>query len=213
MFTVIGDVHGLYSKYEEITKNKEYTVQLGDFGFTREWNKLAYSNIDPLKHVIIPGNHDCYDTCFNVNHCLDSYGDYELNGTKFYYVRGGYSIDGGVRRLERKTSGKTWWHQEQLTYLQMKYCEIDYQASKPDLMITHTPPHFIIEKIGSPRIMTAFGYDTNFMCRTSEFLQCLFDLHKPKMWTFAHMHQSFAEEIDGCLFIGLGELEQHDVCL
>jgi predicted phosphodiesterase len=211
MFTVIGDVHGWFGKYEKIVKEKEYTVQLGDFGFTKEWTQLAYSDIDPSKHFIIPGNHDCYDSCFNVPHCLGNFGSVKINHTSFFFIRGGYSIDGSIRRLERKSKGKTWWHQEQLTYDEMKTCEASYQEWKPDLVITHTPPHFIIKEIGSPRIMNAFGYDSDYMCNTSGFLDCLFKLHKPKTWIFAHMHQSYVEEIDGCLFIGLGELETYDI--
>jgi len=203
---IIGDVHGLFDKYYNLVKDQKYSLQIGDFGFSREWNKLNYSGLDSKSHKVLGGNHDCYDSYPNSPYALGDFGEFTL-WDKFFFIRGGYSIDGGFRRLERSSKGKTWWGQEQLRYDQMCACEHKYSLSKPETVITHTPPNFIIQEIGSPRIMQQFGYDPDFKCQTSVFLEWLFGVHVPKKWIFAHMHKSYANEINGCLFIGLSELE------
>ena len=93
MITLIGDVHGKYEKYHRILSRQEknpYTLQIGDFGFRYETLK----NVDHTKHLILPGNHDNYDTCYNYRHFLSDYGYMvNFNGIDFFYYRGANSID------------------------------------------------------------------------------------------------------------------------
>ena len=202
---LIGDVHGHFDKYRRLVKKK--SIQIGDFGFSDTWTKLYYSDLRPEDHKILGGNHDDYDLMKHSPHALGDFGTYE----NFYFIRGGYSIDGSVRRLSRKQEGKSWWGNEQLGYAQMRACEDDYLAKRPKVVISHTPPNFIIQKMSSPEIMIEFGYDPDFKCQTSQFLEYLFTLHKPKFWYFGHMHKTFQDMIGGCIFIGLAPLEALDV--
>jgi len=56
---IIGDVHGKIETYLKIVKNlKDNSLQVGDFGFKEEWDKLHNSNLDPNQHKINMGNHD-----------------------------------------------------------------------------------------------------------------------------------------------------------
>jgi hypothetical protein len=204
---IIGDVHNDFDKYYDLVKDKESSVQLGDFG-TSAWTKLHYSDLNPNKHKVLGGNHDDYDVA-----PLSSYylGDFGMCDLGFYFIRGGYSIDGSILRLSRKREGKSWWGDEQLNYVQMRRCEDDYLAKKPKVVITHTPPNFIIQKISSPKIMEEYGYDSDFKCQTSQFLEYLFKLHQPEMWYFGHMHKTYHDMIRGSIFIGLAPLEALDV--
>ena len=59
-FRVISDVHGKFDKYISIAKQAEYTIQIGDMGFTYD----ALNKLDHEKHRVLAGNHDNY-------HCVD----------------------------------------------------------------------------------------------------------------------------------------------
>lgn len=52
MVTLIGDVHGKFDQYYNIVKNKEYSIQLGDFGFTKDW--LFIINSYKMQKYIYP---------------------------------------------------------------------------------------------------------------------------------------------------------------
>ena len=202
--TLIGDVHGHIDEYVSIVRKHDATIQLGDFGFGREWNALNYLGIDQNVHKIIPGNHDDYDACVLSPFSLGDYGPRTVNGQKFFFVRGGYSIDCGDRRSD---GDKTWWHQEQLDYASMRACEESWKRNCPEIVFTHTPPNRIIKQIGNEKIMAKYGYEKDFQCSTSQFLDFLFDIHQPKLWVFGHMHISCSlHELD-CEFVGLKELE------
>jgi hypothetical protein len=54
---IIGDVHTKVSKYFEIVKDNDESIQVGDFGFktSHDW---FINNMDSNKHKIVFGNHD-----------------------------------------------------------------------------------------------------------------------------------------------------------
>lgn len=212
MITVIGDVHGKYDKYKKITKKHDFTVQLGDFGFS-EWQRLDYDDdIDFNRHKVMGGNHDNYDICIHSNHYLGDFGCYTLNNLKFFFVRGGISIDKVYREVERVNGGpRSWWSQEQLTFRQMNECLKLYYQEKPDFVITHSCPTRLVKRLTNPDLLVKFGFDKGFEDSTSSFLDVLFNIHEPTLWIHGHMHKSKETKIGDTKFISLNELEVYEI--
>ena len=135
--TLIGDVHGKYERYHKIIRqidNYPYTLQVGDFGFKYDTLK----NVDSTKHLILPGNHDQYDICYNYPHFLGDYGYTSLNRVEFFYFRGAYSID-----RQYRTIGIDWFEQEQVSIDQFMKARELYREIKPDIVLTHDCPESI----------------------------------------------------------------------
>lgn len=195
---IIGDVHGLSSRYNQIVSKLDYSVQLGDMGF-------VYGDLpDPTHHKFFGGNHDNYDT---ISYCPNNLGDYgaaEVGGTPFFFVRGAFSIDLAFR-IGR--SPKSWWCREELTFQEMLSCLNLYKEIKPSLVITHTCPLAVANLIGDPSMLKRCGLDSSFVCQTSSLLQQMFEEHQPARWIFGHFHKSWDYNYSGTHFTCLNELE------
>jgi len=192
--TLIGDVHGKYKRYHEIIREKDrhpYTLQLGDFGFRYDTLK----NVDSTRHLILPGNHDNYNDCYNHSHFLGDYGHTSLNRVKFFYYRGAYSID-----RQSRTVGIDWWEDEQVTVDQFMKARELYRQIKPDIVITHDCPDEVAFRLLKP-------HQRKYENLTGWALQELFNIHQPKIWRFGHWHQSWNMNISGTDFRCLNELE------
>lgn len=225
-FRIIGDVHGHYDKYCKIANRADYSLQVGDMGFDYRYLDRV---LDSNRHKIIGGNHDNYtrkvcescpgESCIHCKgkgyvylhqskHFLSDYGVYTPpDFESIFYVRGAWSIDHAYR-----IPGVSWWEDEEIPY---KYCseavEV-YEQMKPEFMVTHTAPKFIIPKIPFERI---FG-DAIHGSRTESMLQQMYDAHQPKIWVFGHWHvdwdYSFTNVRTGKVtrFICLAELSYKD---
>ena len=194
--TIIGDVHGKYDHYHKIVRQTErhpYTVQLGDFGFKYDTLK----NVDHTKHVIIGGNHDNYDSCGNYPHFLSDYGYMvNFNGIDFFYYRGAYSID-----KEYRTVGIDWWANEEVKIDAFMKARELYSSIKPDIMITHDCPEFMVPQyIGPKRI---------YQNITNWALSELYNIHQPKLWIHGHYHLSKTTFYGDTKFVCLDELETY----
>lgn len=205
---VISDVHGKVNKYFAIADKHKYTVQLGDFGFSDAWNKLEYSGLAHGEHVVIPGNHDDYDICMNSSYCLGDFGEVSLD-QKFFFVRGGLSIDMVFREAERIRTGlRTYWPQEQLTYNQMKQCELEWAESDTEILIAHCPPARLIPLLHKDqRILVQFGFPETFVENTSLLIESMISTRKPKLVVSGHHHKSYNKIIEGVRYVVLNELE------
>jgi len=198
MITLIGDVHGKYKHYHEIirqTKRHPYTIQIGDFGFKYD----TLSNVDSTRHLILGGNHDNYDICYNYPHFLGDYGYTRLNGIDFFYYRGAYSID-----IQHRTIGIDWWQDEQVTIDQFMKARELYRSVKPDVVISHDCPFDIATQMlhMDQRII-----ENN----TTWALQELLNIHQPKFWFFGHWHRSKNIQYGNTKFRCLDELETYQL--
>ena len=220
MITVIGDCHGKFDQYYNIASKCEYSIVIGDFGFSSAWNKLSYSKLDSNKHKVILGNHEDYDVAPNIPHCLGDYGIHTLNGITFFFVRGGISID-RVYRVGEELNGspKTWWSQEELDFAQMTNCLALYKATKPDIVLSHVPPTIFIDRIHGNKdnnILQKFKFHSGFRENTSQLgtmmLNSLED-HFPKLWISGHHHKSYQEDFGQFKFVSLAELETYEITL
>ena len=196
--TVIGDVHGKYKEYHEIIREVDrcpYTLQLGDFGFKYE----SLKNVDSTRHLILPGNHDNYNDCYNYSHFLGDYGYTSLNRVEFFYYRGAYSIDRGDR-----TVGINWWENEQVSIDQFMKARELYRIVKPRIVISHDCPDSISYQLLKP-------HQRKYENLTGWALQELLNIHQPNLWIFGHYHNARTIQYGNTKFVCLDELETYDI--
>lgn len=198
--TLIGDVHSNYVKYLEIIKTAEYSLQLGDFGYSYS----VLSGVDHTRHEILAGNHDNYSLIKSgqYKHFLLDYG-YYFNS--IFYIRGGFSIN---KNSPSTRIGVDWFPEEELSSEQMEKCFEFYKKIKPQIVVSHEAPRDIANQVGSPDILRDFGFNPDtFTTRTSEFLQRCFVEHQPGRWYFGHYHKSWKHFYCMTLFRCLAPLE------
>jgi predicted phosphodiesterase len=196
--TLIGDVHGKYERYHRIIRQTErypYTLQIGDLGFQYD----TLQNVDSTRHMVLPGNHDNYDKCYNYSHFLGDYGYTRLNDVEFFYYRGAYSID-----KQYRTVGLSWWADEQVSIDQFTKARELYREIKPRIVITHECPQNIAAQMINPG-------DRIYENMTGWALQELLNIHEPEYWFFGHWHRSRIIQYGRTTFRCLDELEVCDV--
>ena len=192
---VIGDVHGLYPDYKNLISNRKYSVQVGDFGFSYD----ALEDLDSNNHKIIGGNHDNYDIIKNCPNYLGDYGTANIGGVGFFFVRGEKSIDAHLR-----IEGTTWWRNEELS-MEEGYAAVEaYTQAKPDIVISHGCPAELLPHFITNELKTTPS-------RTSQILDSMWNVHRPKMWIFGHHHNSKRIVVENCEFRCLAELETIDI--
>lgn len=216
MLRVIGDVHGCIDycrdgaydpnvrkegrTYVSITQGAEYSLQVGDMGFSDSYERLKEWRINPDKHKFIQGNHDDYDNY--PPHALADFGLAVHGNVPFAYIRGEKSVD-WQWRIARQNMGaqQTWWPQEEFTAEQADQC-IDFfsQLGQVDLMIAHGCPHKLFEH----GILT--NRDKLEPSFQSKLLTTIHEIVKPKVYIFGHHHQNWRKTVDGTDFICLNEL-------
>lgn len=207
MFTVIGDVHQKYSHYRALCSQFPYTVQIGDMGF--EYGRIG---VDTDKHVMFGGNHDNYDSIAYYPGYLGKFGNTSHNNTEFFFVGGAFSIDLIVRQAQFLNGHpKSWWWQEELAPSEMFACYELYKIVRPKIMLSHTFPKVMVDRIGNPQIMDHFGWGSQFESKTSNFLQMLWAEHQPDLWVGGHFHMDREEQIGNTKFVVVSELGTFDV--
>jgi len=204
----IGDVHGQPEKYLEALKGSDYSVQVGDMGFSDTYKKIAA--VDFRSHRFLEGNHDDYDHRSSL--ALGDWGVYNIPGfSEIFYVRGAWSIDVKPRkRMEEMGGPKSWFPQEELTYDVLQAAINKYIRLKPDVVVTHTCPQSVALEVGDPEFCIQMGYPAHPQTRTSIALQVMFEAHQPQYWIFGHFHKSWREVRNSTQFICLKELEVFD---
>lgn len=207
---VIGDVHGKQEAYINLTKDVDYSVQIGDMG----------SEYDiPDGHWFFPGNHDNYDI-LGSNPPKGYLGQFgyvtKIPSNPFFFIGGGHSIDQNARReFDAKHNTKSWWSQEELSSDDMSFCKELYLEHKPELLLTHEPPAHISTMFGDPKVLQYFGYPPSWNSDTALFIDELLRLHRPKLVISGHLHKAvnFVEKIGDIKtrFIILPELGVYDI--
>lgn len=209
MLRLISDVHGHHDQYLELIHNVEHSLQLGDFGF----NYSVLGQVDPLRHRMIAGNHDNHDICNQFPHFLPKFGYSEIGGYTFFHMQGAFSIDWQERiNYDQLHNTKSWWLNEQLSYLELEQAVELYCTTKPDLVITHDAPRSVVHHFGKEQVLRNFGYNPKtFTTTTSEALEVMFRLYKPKNWYFGHYHVTKKVNVEGTDFQCLAELNYIDL--
>lgn len=193
ILNLIGDLHGQYTLYTKLVKRlpaEEYSLQIGDFGFSYG----VLNAVDHNNHKMFFGNHDNYDLFHTVPSNLGHFGVWK----DIFFVRGAWSIDRKYRML-----GIDWWEKEELAYSELNDASLLYFREKPSIMVTHEAPLSVVEYVTDPSVAKDFGYDGVIKTKTNQSLQSMLDGHRPKLWVFGHYHTMWSKEIDGTNFICL----------
>lgn len=182
---LIGDVHGKVEAYKDLILTEKESIQLGDFGFSKqhEWH---LANVAP-SHKVLFGNHDDY-TYVDYAHSLGHFGVYK----DIFFIRGAHSID-----RQYRIAGRDWWEEEELSWQQWNECIEMFGDIKPEVVISHDCPTTIK--------VAMFKYHQKTF--TDRGLEECFLVHKPSMWFFGHYHQSTHSVIGNTFFKCLDELE------
>ena len=185
MFTFVGDVHGKFKSYFNLTKHITHPViQLGDMGIGFGEEKQNF----PSNHKWIRGNHNHVKLCKTYSSYLGDYGMYE----NMFYCGGAWSIDWAYR-----TEGINWWKDEQLSEEDLSKAYELYVKTKPKVVYTHDCPLVVFNHTMKPN-------------RTNVALQDMWEAHRPELWLFGHHHVSLTKLIQGTTFKCLDELEVYE---
>ena len=216
---IISDVHGCITKrhrfqdlpsYIELCQElgpNDYSVQLGDLGF----NYTELNILDHTRHKFVAGNHDNYDSCFHSKCCLGNFGLQTLGPFKFYFVRGGFSIDKKARVRDEVLHGqKSWWDNEELSHAQGLTLLEEYERIKPDVVLSHDCPSSISFLLGNPEMLLAFGWPRNMITSSQELMQQMIEIHSPKLWIFGHYHKNWEVTYHKTRFMCLAERQHID---
>lgn len=206
MTKFIGDVHGKFSAYKRIIREHSNTIQVGDMGVGfRHWPHGEWQANPPYDEMVASnawferGNHDNPGVCRNHSRCIQDGHVQVLDGRVTMFIGGAYSIDKAYR-----IEDFSWWPEEELSQPEMyKIAEI-YERVKPQMMVTHEAPISAIKQIPNT-------YHIKDHSRTQQFLETLWNYHKPKIWVHGHHHISVDHVIEGTRFICLAELEMRDI--
>jgi predicted phosphodiesterase len=192
---IIGDCHQNEKFYLNLIKDCEYSLQIGDMGFSYKW--LEKAGLDPNKHKFVGGNHDNYDEYYDSPHALGDYGTIPLIPNSFF-VRGGFSID-----VKYRTPGLDWWNKEEMSWDELEKAYEEYCRIKPEYMFSHECPLSLVSKITDGRVTISFGFPAVLETRTNLTLERMFKFHSPKFWIYGHFHRDFDEVINGTRFMCL----------
>jgi DNA repair exonuclease SbcCD nuclease subunit len=123
---------------------------------------------------------------------------------------------------------KVWWEDEELSSIELEAAINLYAETKPEIMISHEAPSSIVPHVlskvkldmsTSPMVNIEWEkYRDESTCnrpekleciqtRTSQALQNLLDIHRPKYWCFGHYHISKIVDTGSTLFKCCAELE------
>jgi len=205
----IGDVHGEFKTYLYVLFRMQHkggkrgvscSFQLGDMGIGfqkgqdgfKKDGKTWSPELGP-EHKFIRGNHDSPALCrVHPNYA----GDWRyFRKPDIFAVGGGYSVD-----YHWRTRNVSWWEDEQLNNRQMGQMFRFYKQYRPSIVVSHECPSVVKDAVltnEEKRGKTS---------ATEAKLQQMYEFHKPKLWIFGHHHKRYEVEVNGTMFVGLGEL-------
>lgn len=204
----IGDVHGKWTRYKNLLKGVENSLQVGDFGvgFVNPYTGRGYSNppYDQMKkgnHFFIRGNHDNPGACSRHPFWIKD-GSSAFGRDDIFCVGGAASID-----KHRRTEGYDWWPNEELSYAELCKIMDIYELVKPSIFVSHECPETVISRVCHTKGVTKF----DIPCTTRKFFDNLLEIHKPSLWIHGHWHWDHHTVFNGVEYLGLGELSFQDL--
>lgn len=222
MLRIIGDTHGKNNRlgkryyhgpaaaegrtYLKILtdaqqKGVNHTLQIGDIGWREDLDIMPI--LSPDYHKVLYGNHDDYDNI--LPHSIGDYGIITHGNVTFGFVRGEFSID-KFRRLDAasiRKYGKTWWEQEELSYLKMLEALDFFKERDINLFVSHGAPDFLIH-----HLVDEVKYAPSM---TSKLLTEIHDQANIKNWVFGHYHRNQTLQSNKTDFLCLNELAYVDI--
>ena len=197
---ICGDCHGLIDFYKEKIEHLEgegiHSILLGELGFKKQHDWFIKSGLAKNNKILF-GNHDYWPYLDN-EYSLGRYKS--LPEYNMFAIAGAFSID-----KQWRLEGRDWWKEEEATLDEEHKIQMAYEQAKPDIVISHDAPSSIIIPLFN------YGYLFPDGQRTNNLLQRLLNIHRPKVWIFAHHHKTKDQTIDGTRFICLDELQTIDL--
>ena len=210
---IIGDLHANVAKfpnrpieqhcadrnYFKIIADTEYSICVGDIGWKENLEEISIA--DHNRHKTLLGNHSDHNN--PPKNYLGRFGNTKLGELNFFFIDGAFSIDHQYR--EKSGPNQTWWKNEELSYEEMSDCVELYEQVKPEIIISHDCPHFLI----GPMLKSSFkGISPS---RTARFLEIMWSIRKPSFWYFGHHHQNKIFDFGGTKFVCISELCYVDI--
>lgn len=199
----IGDIHAkLYEYRNIISKTDGPSIQIGDFGygfFGNRYQKYFNGVKNFGQHRFIRGNHDCPKLAKAQPNFIKDGSMYK----NVFCMGGAWSFDHAKR-----TKGHNWWSDEELSYTELNTAIDVYDKNKPDVVCTHDCPSNVAYEMFIKRLNKP-----HFKTRTSDALEAMLEIHRPKLWIFGHWHKNMVQKINGTVFICVAELDYVDINL
>ncbi len=204
----IGDVHAKWSKFQDIIKGCDRSLQVGDFGVgfinprtNKPYSNPPYDHMAKGEHFFIRGNHDNPGACKRHPFWIKDGGS-AFGRDDIFCVGGAFSID-----RDRRTENYDWWHDEELSYGELSNIMDAYELIKPKIVVTHECPDSVITRICHEKGI--HKYDIPSVTRRC--FDNMLEIHKPDLWIHGHWHLSSRKIYNGVEIISLGELEYVDI--
>lgn len=200
---VTGDTHGEYSRLVELDrklKENDYVIVCGDFGYIffddySERKLLDDIEARPYTLLFVDGNHENFNAINEYPEEIWNGGKihrirnniihlcrgqvFNIEGTTFFTMGGGYSLDKYMRH-----ENISWWKQEMPTDEDFEEGNRNLARydNKVDYIITHTAPE---------RVIKSFDYkDTSHEKPLNNYLQHIYDMVDFKHWYCGHLHSN-----------------------
>ena len=99
----------------------------------------------------------------------------------------------------------SWFDNEELTYSQWQELFKDYREAKPNVVVSHDCPAFVVNILLMKKFKKQIIFDKK-RSLTQTGLEACYNIHQPSIWLFGHHHKSFDEIIGRTRFKCLREL-------
>lgn len=209
MLAIIGDIHGNFGILARLVAQLDpnFTVmQVGDFGF---WPYTRQQYVVPDRLIrFVDGNHD-HIPGLMAGACDWPNAEYMPRGTvqrvagkRILFLGGAKSPDRSWRPAQQ--GRHAWFTQEIISQSEIELA-LTNAAGGVDLMITHSPPDWLIRKHFSPMGLLNFGIDPReWKDQSAEAVEYVWrELGQPPLYC-GHMHRSV---VDGnCRILDINEV-------
>jgi predicted phosphodiesterase len=203
MILLLGDIHsnaGIFRQVIELSKESGAIaiVQLGDFGLFRDNEDWFRQNIKDAHIPIyfIDGNHDDCSRWIEYEEVTRIWDDrelfyvprgtvMELDGRTVAFMGGASSIDKKIR-LENNMH---WDINENISDDHVNRLLNNTNGKKIDVLLTHCPPHSVIEKHFDPINKLWFGVGVDWVDPNQRIIEDIWQqLGTPNIYS-GHMHK------------------------
>lgn len=193
----IGDIHGNHTvlrSYMKVIGKTEDVIQVGDFGigFDAEIDAKLIEIAEEYPNLrMIRGNHDDPQKIKEVPGFIPDGTVIQSNVGPIMFIGGADSIDKHAR-----TIGVDWWQDEEISMAEAYHIGSIYEQTKPTIVVTHTTSGTIAK--------TMFPEKTIYKTLTQDFLDHIYEFHKPKINIFGHWHPPCAAlATSGAICVGV----------
>jgi Icc-related predicted phosphoesterase len=205
MILLLGDIHADYYILKhaiEKARMKDITciIQVGDFGLFDEHNGHHFHKICRESHIpiyFIDGNHDDCTRWVMLNEVTRVWYDANL----FYVPRGTVmEIDnrtiafmggaGSIDKDMRIRYNQHWDENENISSREVERLMDNAKDKKIDMLITHCPPHTVIEEHFDAKNKLFFGVGLDWHDHNQDIIENIWkDLDYPPIYS-GHMHKT-----------------------